>query len=159
VSAFVNFVQSALAPFQFQPTLNGVQYNVTVPSNAFGERYYINVSDLSGNLILYRALTESGPSFQASLTWAKAVVTAALTSNHNVRMGELANLRISQSNSPFDGTYQGLAVNATTFTFALPADPNVQVPVRGTLDFPLDLLAGYGIGSLFFHFETQQFEF
>ena len=156
----MDFAPSTTALFQFLATLaNGVQYNVQVPQNAFGERWYVTVADLSGNVVAHRPVTQSGPMFNATLTWADQVATAVLNGNHNVPLAGVINARVSQSNTAFDGSYQMLAVNPSTFTFALPANPDQSTPVAAKVDFPLDLLGGLGIGSLYFHADTQQFEF
>lgn len=159
MTTFVDFTPSADALFQFQPTLSGAQYVVTCPWNAFGERWYITVSDLAGNVVVHRPIAQSGPRYQAVLTWNNGVATAALSSNHNVAVGQTVSGRVSQSGTPFDGLYPMLAVDAETLTFALAANPQQPVAVTGKVDFPLDLLAGYGIGPLYFHPSTQQFEY
>jgi hypothetical protein len=156
----IDFVPSSTAVFSFLAQLSdGNQYNISCPSNAFGQRWYIRVSDLSNNVIAHRAIAQSGPKFQAVVTWVNGLGTAALSGAHNVRVGELANARISQTDTDFDGLYQALAVDPQTMTFPLATNPNVSGPATGKLDFPLDLLAGYGIGALYFHADTQQFEF
>lgn len=160
MSTFVDFTPSQQAPFQFQPSLaNGQQYSVSVPWNEFGQRYYINVTDLSGNLILARALSPSGPTLKVSLAWDDGVATAATTVPHNVPLASVVNVRISQSNSGFDAVVTALATGPTTLTYPLPVNPNQPATITGKVNFDLDLLAGYGIGSLWFHQDTQQFEF
>jgi hypothetical protein len=159
MTTLVTFMPSALAPFAFQPTINGVQYNVTVPYNEFGQRYYINVSDLAGTPIIYRSLVSSGPRLQASLSWASGVATATTTANLNVPVGVPVNTRIAQSNSGFDGTYQALSTGAMTLTYPLMINPNQPVPIAGIVNFDVNLLGGLGIGSLWYHFDTQQFEY
>jgi hypothetical protein len=161
MSTFVDFTPSSTEPFQFQPALlDGTQYTVIVTSNMFREGYYINVYDLSNNLIVCKAMAESGPTFRVSLTWDSGIVTAAAQVPFNVPIGEVANLRISQSNdSPFDGEYEGLAIDTDTMTFPLATNPQQSIPIAATLSFDVDLLAGYNIGSLYFHDDTQQFEF
>jgi hypothetical protein len=158
----VAFTPSDTTVFAFQAQLQGGgTYIISVPYNVVGERYYVSVSDLSGNVIAYRALVETGPSFPATLTWADNVATAALTSPHNVPVGGLANMRISQTGTGFDGLYQGLAVDLETFTFPLTTNPQQSQPVTGKLDFPFDLL-GYlpgNIGPLYWHSDVMQFEY
>jgi hypothetical protein len=51
MTTYIDFVPSIAAPFQFQPTLDGQLYSVLVPWNLYSQRYYVEVSDLSGNLI------------------------------------------------------------------------------------------------------------
>ena len=53
------FSPSTNAPFQFVPTLDGQQYLCTVVWNVFGQRWYIRLSTLQGNLVLYKARVES----------------------------------------------------------------------------------------------------
>jgi hypothetical protein len=160
MTTLIDFTPSATSLFTFLAQLGGGNYyNIAVPWNPFGERWYIKVSDLSNNVILHRAIAQSGPKFQSVCTWNDGVGTAALSGSHNVRVGELANARISQTNTDFDGLYSALAIDPLTMTFPLAVDPQVTGPVTGRLDFPLDLLAGYGIGSLFFWPANQQFEF
>ncbi len=48
LGAIYPFTPSPVAPFQFQPTLDGVTYNVIVRWNIYGQRYYINVYTLQG---------------------------------------------------------------------------------------------------------------
>jgi hypothetical protein len=159
MSTFVDFAPNLLAPFQFQPTLaNGQQYLVTVPWNEFGQRYYINVTDLSGNPILYRGLSATGPTLQALLVWNEGVVTATMQLPHNVPIASVANIRITGDNG-FDGVYQALSTGPSTLTYPLLVNPQEALPISGKVNFDLDLLAGYGIGFLVWHEDTGQFEF
>lgn len=61
------FVPSQIANFQFQPTLDGQVYTVTVPWQLFGQRYYFTLSDLQGNLIGYAPLIASPQGYDISL--------------------------------------------------------------------------------------------
>jgi hypothetical protein len=156
----VNFVPSTVAAFQFDATMGGAQYSVVVTWNLFGERYYVNVYDASGALVVSRALTENGPQIQGSFTWDEGVATVALASPHNVPVGSVANVYISQTDSAFDGLYQALATGPTTFTYALATNPNESTPVSGLLTFPWNLVDGYIPGGwLVFNEPAQQFEF
>lgn len=156
-STLVNFLPSATAAFQFQPTLAGSQYNVTVTWNTFGQRYYINLTDLSGNLILCRALTSSGPSIPATLSWANGTATAVTAAPHNVPLGSVAAVVISQTETAFDGSVQVLSTDTQTLTYTLMSNP--AATIAGVVNFSLNLVAGYIDAWLLFHEETQQFEF
>jgi len=160
VSTFVDFAPTGTEPFQFQPTLNGTQYTAVITWNIFREGYYLNLYDLSNNLIVCEAMTESGSMLRCSLTWADNIATAVCQVPHNVPLAAVSYLRISQSGgSKYDGAYLGTAVDEFTMAFDLPENPDQPVAILGTLSFDLDLLGGYGIGSLYFHADTQQFEF
>lgn len=159
MSTFVDFVPSTVAAFSFQATTAGQQYNVTITWNVFGQRYYYNVTDLAGNLILCRGLAASGPILSAVFTWGNGVATATTQAAHNVPVGSLASVNMSQTNSGFDGDVQSLATGPNTLTYALLTDPGVE-PTAGVVNFSLNLVAGYIPGGwLLFHLETQQFEF
>lgn len=81
VSAIVPFVPSATSPFQFQATLDGATYNVVVTWNVFGQRYYVNVYDQGGALVICMAMVGSPldydislvpPTFSNKLVWRPA---------------------------------------------------------------------------------------
>lgn len=62
-----NFQPNSNAPFTFQPTLDGQVYNCVVTWNVFGARWYINLYDLSGNLVLSTAMVGSPLDYDISL--------------------------------------------------------------------------------------------
>ena len=70
------FQPSPNAPFQFSPTLDGNVYNVIVTYNLWGfdttgisKRPYINVYDLSGNLIVSKPMIASPLGYDFNLIW------------------------------------------------------------------------------------------
>lgn len=68
MSVIIPFNPSPAANFQFQCTLDGKPYNVICTFNAYGQRYYLNVYDLTGNLVLARPIIGSPATFNVSLT-------------------------------------------------------------------------------------------
>lgn len=160
MTTLVAFTPSPTTVFTFLAQLSdGNQYNVAVPWNAFGERWYVTVSDLSNTVIAHRPISQSGPAFQTMLSWRNGLATAALTMAHNVPVGSLANGRIFNTDTGYDGQYSMLAIDPQTFTFALPLNPSEPTSITGKLDFPLDLLAGSGVGPLYYHPSSATFEF
>lgn len=160
MTTFVQFLPSDLAPFQFQPILaGGQQFQVTVPFNEAGQRYYISVSDLNGTLIAFTALAPTGPTLNGEFTWDEGVVTVQTAMPHLVPIGGVVEIRVSNSNTPFDGFYEALATDASTLTYSLPVNPLESDAVAGKVNFDLDLLAGFGVGPLWYHEDSQQFEF
>lgn len=158
-SVFVSFAPSVSGPFIFQPVIGGVNYNAVITWNLFGERFYLNLYDQGGNLLLCTAMVASGPRFSATFTWSANVATAVMQSPHNVPIGGLVQVRMSETDSSFDGTVQALAINATTLTYALSGNPDVATPATGIVDFALNLVATLNIGWLLFHLDTMQFEY
>lgn len=61
------FAPSATAPFQFQPTFDSNVYTVIVTWSLFGVRYYINVYQLDGTLIVSRPLIGSPDDYNINL--------------------------------------------------------------------------------------------
>ena len=59
---------STQANFQFQPILDGQSYSVILTYNKFGERYYINIYDQSGALVVCLPLIGSPPYQNISMT-------------------------------------------------------------------------------------------
>ena len=55
----IPFLPSATQPFEFQPTLDGLQYTAFVTWNIFGRRYYLNIFQLDGTRVLTTALVGS----------------------------------------------------------------------------------------------------
>lgn len=158
MSTQVAFTPSTLAAFTFQPTLNGQQYNATVPFNFFGTTYYLQLSDLQNNLILYREIVSSGPVLQATLAWANNTATATTNVNHNVPVGTLANVLISETDTVYDGFFQALSTGPTTMTYTLNTDPNQSLSCQ--LEFPLNLVQGYLSNCYLFYYDaTQSFEY
>lgn len=64
----VPFLPSPTAAFSFQPTLDGVVHTAIVTWNLFGQRYYINIYDASGELVVAKAMVGSPLNYNISLT-------------------------------------------------------------------------------------------
>lgn len=159
MSTLVQFTPSTNQAFNFQATLGGTPCNVTVLWNVSGQRYYVQVADLSGNVLLFRPMSASGPVLQAQFTWALGTATAVTALPHNVPIGSVANAYASKTESGFDGQYQLLATGANTLTYPLATNPNEPGPVAGNVSFALNLTQGYNLGYLLYHLETQQIEY
>ncbi len=67
MTTLVNFQPSPTAPFQFNATLDGNTYNVIIPWNAYGLRYYINIYDTSNNIIMTKPLIASPDNYNINL--------------------------------------------------------------------------------------------
>jgi hypothetical protein len=158
MSTFVQFVPSTTQVFSFQPTLAGVQYNATVTSNVFGQRYYLNLYDFNNNLVLCRSVDSSGPRFPASFTWTQGFAIAITDLPHNVPVGSVAAMRVSETETAYDGNWQVLSTSEITLSYSL-GNPEIASVETGTIMQPLNLVAQLGIGWLLFHYDTQQFEF
>lgn len=169
MNTFTPFTPSTVAAFNFQPVIADNTYNCTVTWNIFRggnagpfEGYYLNLLDLSGNLVLCCPLVGGSPGLQATLTWLDdttgGTATVTTASPHNVPLAQLCNGRISNSGTPFDGLAQMLSTGPSTLTFPQ-LDPLTALPASGTFDIPLNLVAGVIAGGFFYyHEDTLQFE-
>jgi hypothetical protein len=61
------FAPVAIAPFQFQATLDGATYTATVAWNTYGQRWYVNIVDQNNTRILTKPLIGSPPGSEISL--------------------------------------------------------------------------------------------
>ena len=68
MTTYIDFTQSTVQNFQFQATLDGEVYVVDVFWLLFGQRWYITITDLSGNIIVTRAMVGSPIDYDISLT-------------------------------------------------------------------------------------------
>ncbi len=53
------FTPNANTPYEFQPTLDGSQYNAVVRWNIFGRRFYLFLYQLNGTRVLVTPVTGS----------------------------------------------------------------------------------------------------
>ena len=54
-----NFQPSSVAPYTFNPTLDGAVYSASVTWNLFGQRWYLNINQTNGPLIVSKPLISS----------------------------------------------------------------------------------------------------
>lgn len=157
MTTYVDFQTSQTTQFQFQATLDDNQYIVSTPYNLFGERYYVQVSDLSANLIVYRGIVSSTAKTQAALSWADGTATAVLSAPHNLSIGSVAAWTVSDTGIGYDGVYKALAVDSETLTYALATNPGSTATGSASLD--VNLVGGYFTTStLVYRDNTGQFE-
>lgn len=166
MTTFINFTPSAVQPFQFSPTLDGQQYNAIItwnifrgPNNAtFG--FYLNLYDLSGNLIVARALSGSaiGLNLQA-LSWANGIVTGTTVTPHNFKIGKSIPLAITGAvPDGFNGVAQCYIISPTSFTFPLATNPGAATAF-GSASYDVDLTGGYFVTSrIVYRAPNRQFE-
>lgn len=67
MTTYTQFSPAPDQPFQFSAELDGATYNVIVTQNLFGQRWYVNVYDNTGNLIISFPLIASPNTYDISL--------------------------------------------------------------------------------------------
>jgi hypothetical protein len=156
------FVPSTSSAFNFQPTLDGQQYNVIVAWNLFGQRYYVNCYTLVGGLVFSLPLIGSLNAISLqSLSWdyARQTVTATTILPHNFLLGQLVDVTISGCTpTAYNGMYPAIVNGKNSFTYPLAADPGSPVTL-GTAAYNINLAAGYfSTSTLVYRVQNQTFE-
>ena len=143
----------------FNPTLGTNTYTAVVTWNLFGQRWYLNLYDGNGTLIISTAVVASqDPQSLVSVTWADNVVSVVTESPHWLPIGSTAMLYLS-GNVP--DAYNGLVLcditGPNSFSFDLTTNPGAATTV-GAFGSVIDLSAGAVDGAmLLFLAGTQQF--
>ena len=140
----IPFPQTIGQNLTFNPVLNGNTYQVTITWNIFGQRWYFDLYDLSGVLIVCRALVSSDDQHAIeSIAWDNGIVTVTAVSPHFLNLGTVVNLNLS-GNTPdeYNGIYPCDITGPLTFTYALTNDPGQQV-VIGYFGGIVDLTHGF----------------
>ncbi len=143
----------------FNPVLNGVTYSAIVTWNVFGQRWYLNLYDSSGNLIIATAVVSSDDPYSIeAISWINNVVTVTTSYPHFLKLGTVVNLALT-GNSPdaYNGLFQCLVTGPSTFTYAMDSNPGQSVTV-GYFGGIVDLCAGqFSPSTLVFYNNSSQF--
>lgn len=157
--AVFDFAPSTLAPFQFQPTLDGQIYTAIVTWNLFAQRWYLNIYTLGGALVASTALIGSNVGVTLSaIAWDLGTVTATTSAPHGYPIGATLDLTISGvTPTGYNGLVSALVTGPRTFTYALATFPGLAT-VLGAVAYDIDLVGAYFASSLVFRQASQQFE-
>jgi len=142
------FIETTLVPFSFQPTLDGQTYGASVPWSLFGRRYYLQLNDRNGVLVLYTALIGSpiGVDIQ-SVTWAVGTVTVLTAAPHGYAIGETVELTLTGCIPvEYNGIVEATITSEFTFTYPLAANPG-DISTPGHVDYNINLVKGYFTNS------------
>jgi hypothetical protein len=138
------FTPSNVSLFQFNPTLDGVTYNAVVVWNLFGKRYYLNLSTLTGALVVSIPVIGSPPSTSiASMSWANGFVTVVTAAPHGFLVGATVNVTLA-GNAPtaYNGVFPSFIIDPMTFFFPFPSDPGA-VSTFGSAQYIANIIGGY----------------
>lgn len=153
------FTPSTSAPVQFSPVLDGQTYSAIISWNVFAQRFYLNLYDSNGTLIVCKAVVGSPPAQTIStLSWADGIVTVTFSDPHGYQVGTVAYLVLSgASPSAYNGTYLCSIASPTVVTYRLATDPG-QATAAGSMGANINLLQGYFTSTMVFRTENAQFE-
>lgn len=151
------FTPSPLLNQVFNPILGGNTYTATITWNVFGQRWYLNLTDAAGTVVITTAVVSSqNPQAISSLSWDDNVVTVQTQNPHWLPLGWVGKLYLSGNvPSAYNGLVTATATGPATLTFALDDDPG-QVTGTGNFGGVIDLSAGAVPGSMLLYFASAQ---
>lgn len=160
MTTYTTFTPNSLAPFSFNPTLDGQVYAATVTWNVFGQRWYLNVTQLDGTPVFTLPLIGSPPILTLeALSWANGTVTATTSTPHGFLPLTTTTLVVSGcSPAVYNGTVEAFVTGADTFTYPLSTIPGT-VTALGSAAYNINLAAGYfQTSTLVYRQDSGQFE-
>lgn len=159
MTTFIDFTPSNVSVPQFQATLDGALYNVTVTWNLAGQRYYVNIYDQSGTLVV--ALPQIGSPVGVALAGLRCfqgTVTATCAVPHSFQVGTTVSVTVSGAvPTDYNGAFQALVINSTQLTYSIATLP-LASSVPGNLAYNVSLTAGYFASTLVWRPANNQFE-
>ena len=138
------FTPSASAPFVFQPTLDGETYSGIVTWGLFGQRPYLTISDLAGNVIVSEAMISSpvGQAIEAA-SWANGSVTITTPVPHGYQVGATVALTIfGMTPAAYNGTFGVFVTGPDTLSYPLASDPGPATAL-GAVSYVINLVGPY----------------
>jgi hypothetical protein len=160
MTTVTQFQPSNVAPFQFQPTLDNATYNAVVTWNLFGRRWYFNLYQLDGTLVVYLPLIGSTDGIRiASMIWANGIVTVTTAEPHGYEINRVIWLTmVGCLPDAYNGRLKRLITGPNTFSYGLPVDPG-DFTQLGIVSYDTSLVAGYfDTSTLVFRQSSQTFE-
>jgi hypothetical protein len=136
-------------PFTFQPTLDGNLYSASVTWNIFGQRPYLNILTLGGDLVFSLPLVGSECAINlANLTWSNGLAIATLDqsqafSQQSYPAGLALDLTIKgAAPDVYNGAVRASVITPTSFSYPLSPDPGPAASF-GQVSYDVSLTAGY----------------
>ena len=156
------FLPTASSIFQFQATLDGQPYTVAVLWNTFGQRWYFQITDQNGNIILFRSLVGSpAPIPILTAFWVPSAVTINTQTPHGFPIGTTQNVTIAGlSPGGYNGQVYALITAQSTMTYPLARNPGAAMVTGGVSvvqPYRVSLVGGYFNSTMFFDETLQQF--
>lgn len=159
MTTYFPFTPSTRSAPQFQPTLDGSQYSVTVTWSLFGQRYYLNVYTLAGVLVVCIPLIETGASIAVQgATWDQntGLVTLTTVDPHGYPIGQTVNLTVaSMLPDAYNGAFQCVSAGPLALVYPLSSDPGLSTQ-NGNVSYLISMVAGYFNSTLVYR--SSQFE-
>lgn len=165
MTTYVPFRPTPSAPFKFSAVLDGDTYDVTVTWNLFGQRWYVNVYQLDGTLVVAIPRIGSEHSQQlTALSWGTltnvGLATGSALGSINVPVGRMTEFTISGVTPSGYNVVNApcLITGPNTFTYELAADPGGPATILGGFGHDVSLVSGYFASTLIWRETDNNFE-
>lgn len=159
MTTIFNFTPGRFAPYTFQPTLDGDQYNAVVKWNLQAQRWYIILTDNTGDMIFTLPLIGSlNPIPIDTIDFDEGVVTVSFIDRLFYPIGLEANITYSQNNpTGYNGIYLSTVIGPLSLQYFLQNDPGPIVSF-GFASYDINLAGGYFNSTLVYRSNSQWFE-
>jgi hypothetical protein len=153
----LTFTPSATSVFQQQIVLDNQAYTLLINWSLFGCRYYVNLYDQTGTLVVCRPLIGSPLGYDlTSLVSANNVVTVTTSEPHTYPPGSVITLAISGCTPDiYNGIYQCNILDNMTFSYPL-VTTDTGATGFGQVNFFLSLTEGYFTSDMVYYPDSQQ---
>lgn len=151
---------SSLSAQSFNPSLGTQVYIAQMLWNVFESRWYLSLSDVAQNLVIYTAVVSSSDlNTISAITWADNLLTVTTNDIQPYRSGTVQQIRISAASpSALNNVYTAAWLNGNTFIAPLAANFGT-LTTAGSYSTVVDLSGGNVIGSaLFYYAQGDYFE-
>lgn len=160
MTTFFNFTPSTQQNFQFQPTLDGQQYNAIVTWNFAAQRFYINLYALDGTLIFSVPVigSDTGRNVQ-SATWDHGFVTIMTDGPHGYVLGATIDINISgMVPDAYNGNVRAFVTRRDQLQYQLSLDPGLATQL-GQVIYNVNMAGPYfSTSSIVYRSANRQFE-
>jgi hypothetical protein len=159
---FAPTTDNTRVPFQFGAMLDNQSYVVGVYWLVAGQRWYITLLAPSGTMVFNQALVGSPIGLSiASLAWDESGQALGTTDEPmGLEVGDTVDLVLSDCvPAGYNGKQRCLVTGPSSFSYPLALNPG-PVTNLGSLNYDIDLLAGYGFttSALVWRDANRQFE-
>lgn len=153
------FTPTVQAPFTFQPTLDGSTYSAAVKWNLFGQRWYLIVTQLTGELVFCLPLLGSPDGTQIeSIVWANGTARVTCASPHKYRINQTVNITVRGClPDAYNGLVRAFIVDQLTFTYPITTDPG-GASQFGIQTYDINIAGGYFASTVVYRESSKTIE-
>lgn len=139
-------------PFSFQPSLDGETCTVSVFWNTYAQRWYVSVTDLSGDQICYVPLIGSPTAANiAELSWSQGIVTLVTVNPHGWQLGVDVPITVAGClPNAYNGTQTAYVVDPYTIQYPLAQDPGAPSSL-GAAGYTVNIVGAFFDESILYY--------